>query len=333
MFKENVLLSVHSSYKIGGPAKYFFEAKTFEELIQTLKEASQLDKMVFILGGGTNILFPDKGLNDVVIKIGLDYINPVRNPSRPRVGTAATSGRAVSNGVNQDGNILTIGAGTLITQLLNYSIVHSLSGLEWAGGLPGTLGGAIRGNAGAFRGEIKDSIVEVLSMDQNEPDKSIIRNNQECLFSYRNSIFKNSAKNEIILEAKIRVENGDSSAIKKAIEGKIQCRLERNPMEYPNCGSIFKNVPLEIFPKRYINIVENQIKTDPFPVVPTAFLISECGLKGVTAGGAMVSPKHPNFIVNFDNARAEDVKNLIKLVKEKVYDKFQVNLEEEILIL
>lgn len=308
MFQKNILLRDFSSYKIGGPAKYFFEAKTLEELKGALQRAKKMGERVFILGGGTDILFPDEGLADTVIKIGLNYIRP-------------------------EGDALIIGAGTSVEDFLKYCIEHSLSGWEWAGGLPGTVGGAIRGNAGAFRGETKDGIIEVTSVDQNQPDKFIKRNNSQCSFSYRMSIFKSSAPNEIILEAKLAVQKGDKAAIKKAIEEKINYRFERNPMEYPNCGSVFKNVDLKIFPPQYIPLVKTEIKTDPFPVVPTAFLISLCDLKGVREGGAMISPKHPNFIVNLGTATASDVKKLINLVKEKVYNSFQVKLEEEIIVL
>lgn len=297
-----------SSYKIGGPAKYFFEAKTLEDLQKALWLAREMKERVFILGGGTDILFPDEGLTAVVIKIGLNYIKP-------------------------DNDYLTVGAGALVADFLDYCVKSSLSGWEWAGGLPGTIGGAIRGNAGAFRGETKDNVIEVTSIDQNQPDRFIKRNNSDCFFSYRSSIFKTSAPNEIILEAKLAVQKGEGEAIKKAIDEKIKYRFERNPMEYPNCGSVFKNVDLKIFPPRHIAVVKTEIKTDPFPVVPTAFLISLCGLKGAREGGAMISPKHPNFIVNLGNATAADVKKLINLVKEKVYNKFQVKLEEEIIIL
>jgi len=309
MFQRNILLSKFSSYRIGGPAKYFFEARNLSELQLALKEAEKINEKVFILGGGTNILFRDEGFDGIVIKISLSYIRQI------------------------DSDLLIVGAGAQIKELLDYCIDNSLSGWEWAGGLPGTLGGAIRGNAGAFGGETKDGILQVISLDKKDPDKFIIRNNNECFFSYRDSIFKKSAVDEIILEAKLAVKKGDKEIIKSAIEEKINYRFERNPMDYPNCGSVFKNVDLKIFPSKFLPLVKNEIKTDPFPVVPAAFLISECGLKGVKEGGAMISSKHPNFIINYSNATAYDVRQLIRLVKEKVYDKFEVVLEEEIIIL
>jgi len=308
MFQQNVFLSNFSSYRIGGPAKYFFEAKNFTELQEAFKEAEKIGVKVFILGGGTNILFPDEGFDGLVVKIGLNYIK-------------------------NESDSLIVGAGTLMKELLDYCLSNSLSGWEWAGGLPGTLGGAIRGNAGAFGGETKDGIITVMSFDRKDLSKIIIRNNKECLFSYRDSIFKKSAVDEVVLEAKLLVRKGDREKIKKAIEEKINYRYERNPMDYPSCGSVFRNVDLKKFPNKYLSFVKSEIKTDPFPVVPAAFLISECGLKGVKEGGAMISPKHPNFIINYNKARAADVKKLINLVKEKVYNKFEVELEEEIIIL
>jgi UDP-N-acetylmuramate dehydrogenase len=280
------------------------------------------------LGGGTNLLISDKGFNGLALKPELNLLN-------------ATS------------DMVKVGAGVSITQLLNFSIANNLSGLEWAGGLPGTVGGAIRGNAGAFKGEIKDVIKEVVSLDiSGKTSKIIKRSNAECRFGYRNSIFKIANNNEIILEATLALKKGNKKAIKAAIEEKIKYRKECQPLEYPNIGSIFKNVPLariaadlnadiaqidknsvRVNPRRNRrrSAFTAPVKTDPFPVVPTAYLISEAGLKGVRAGGAMISPKHPNFIVNVFHAKAEDVKHLIKLMKATIKEKFGVELEEEII--
>lgn len=332
MFQNGVDLKQYSNYKIGGPARQFYVAKNVDDVKKAVEKARKEKSPIFILGGGTNLLISDKGFDGLVLKPEIDKLE---------IETKETK--------KLDKEILvTVGTGVLMSDFLNFLISHSLSGLEWAGGLPGTVGGAIRGNAGAFGGETKDSIVEVVSLDISEPQaqtsrikrgltrttsgpKVTKRNNAECQFGYRNSIFKINDGKEIVLEATFVLKKGDKKAIRRAIEEKIKYRKEHQPLEYPNIGSIFKNVNLRLVPKKLHGELAHVIKTDPFPVVPTAHLISECGLKGVSWGGAMISPKHPNFIVNVLDAKAEDVKTLIKLVKTAVKEKFGVRLEEEVI--
>ena len=314
MFQENINLANYSSYKIGGPAKYFFKAKTINELTWAIQKAKEENLTIFILGGGTNLLIADAGFPGLVIQPDLLEIKSEKST-------------------------LTAEAGLSMSDVLAYSINQSLSGLEWAGGLPGTLGGAIRGNAGAFGGEIKDTIKEVFSLNikLNKP-KIIKRTNAECRFSYRNSIFKERDGEEIILAAVLQLRAGDQNQIRQAIEEKIQYRKDKHPMEYPNVGSIFKNVPLaQVSPeaKKLLEQLDPKfpVKDDPFPVIPTAYLIAQAGLKGLSSGGARVSEKHPNFIINFNHAKASDVKELIVLIKAKVKEKFNIQLEEEVIYL
>lgn len=306
MFQENVLLKNHSHYKIGGPARYFFESDDVDDLVSAVRKAHQKKISTFVLGAATNILFDDNGFGGLILK--------------PNIKT-----------FENNSGILRIGAGVPVDEILDYSIARGLSGVEWAGGLPGTVGGAIYGNAGCFGGEIKDNIREVLSLNIWGSKIEIVRRtNSECDFSYRSSIFKKNKGKEIILEATLVFKKGDKKAIRSAIEEKIHYRRARQPLEYPNIGSIFKNVDLKKVPKKLHKEFAHVIKTDPFPVVPTAHLIHEAGLKGISFGGAMISPKHPNFIVNALNASAEDVKKLIALIKNKVKEKFSIDLEEEI---
>lgn len=304
MLQENVPLSLHGSYKIGGSARYFFEVKTDEELFAALDKARKLKAKLFVLGGGTNVLFSDEGFDGAVLKIAF------RN-------------------VSVDGDVIRVGAGAVMADLLEAAIEKGLGGLQWAGGLPGTVGGAVRGNAGAFGGETKDSVEYVVSFDI-ATGKFKKRLNNECGFGYRQSIFKNDSRNEIIWEVGFRLKPDDKNEIRKAVEEKIIYRKERHPMEYPNVGSIFKNVDVRAVPDKAIEQFKEKIKTDPFPVVPTAVIIAAANMHGVSCGGAMVSPKHPNFIVNVLNARAVDVKSLINEVKYRVMVRFGINLEEEI---
>jgi UDP-N-acetylmuramate dehydrogenase len=320
-FQEYVPMSTMSNYKIGGPARFFFAPKNEREVRWAVAEAKKEKLPLFVIGGGTNILIDDRGFHGLVI--------------RPAFAVLRTRANSV-----------TVGSGVSMEKLLDFSAGKSLSGLEWAGGLPGTVGGAIRGNAGCFGGEMKDVLVSVKSFDTKKM-KMVERMVGECKFGYRTSIFKDAARHEIILEAALALTYGKKAAIQKATREKIEYRKKNHPLDYPNIGSIFKNVPLAVLhhnnhPKYKKALQEATIvfrgskftvKTDPFPVISTAKLISESGLRGVSFGGAMFSTKHPNFIVNVLNADSGDVRGLILLAKSAVKDKFDIQLEEEVQLL
>jgi UDP-N-acetylmuramate dehydrogenase len=320
-FKENVLLARFSSYRIGGPARFFFEPKNEKEVVWAVREAKERKLPMFILGGGTNLLIGDKGYVGLVLRPDLSIIKA-------------------------SGTTVTVGAGVLMADLLKFTAKRSLAGLEWAGGLPGTVGGAIRGNAGCFGGEMKDAVMSVRSFDMRTM-KIVNRPAKACAFGYRASVFKKKNDGEIILSATLRLKKGDKRAIVAAIAQKIEYRKKSHPLDYPNIGSIFKNVPLAaIHPAgsaRHKKALAAailkfrgstfSIKTDPFPVISAAKLISESGLRGISYGGAMISSKHPNFIVNALGARSPDVHNLIALAKAEVKKRFGVSLEEEVQII
>ena len=216
---------------------------------------------------------------------------------------------------------------------MTFCIENSLSGLEWAGGLPGTVGGAIRGNAGAFKGEIKDNVLEVRSLDIKSLEEKI-RSNSECNFGYRNSIFKSGiGENEFITSVVLRLTEDDKEEIKQKIQQKIDYRINRHPINYPNIGSAFKNIPLDLLSVNLQKEFASFVKTDPFPVVPTTKLLALAGLKGKKKGDAMISDKHPNFIINLNNATAEDVKALIEIARQAIKEKYNIDLEEEIVYL
>ena len=307
ILKSDEALSEHSNYKIGGQAKYFCRAETIPEIISCARLAAEYGMPTFILGGGTNVLFSDQGTEKFVIHIANETIG------------------------HEDLVTLRVGAGVPMRALVAYAADRGLSGLEWAGGLPGTLGGAIRGNAGAFGGEVKDSVARVISFDTWESQQPIIeRTNAQCRFGYRASIFKEMKGREIILEAVLRLKRGDVDTIREEIDSHIAYRKERHPIEFPNIGSIFKNIPADSVSAGVKQEFQMLIKNDPFPVIPVACFIAGAQLKGVRRGGAMVSPKHPNFIVNFHEASCYDVKELISLVKKAVMEKYGVELHEEI---
>jgi len=322
-FQENVLLSKYSNYKIGGHARFFFIAKNERDIVWAVAEAKSKKLPIFILGGGTNILMCDDGWNGLVLKPDIDILK-------------------MKGGIFGSKTILA-GAGVLMSDILDFAASKSLAGLEWAGGLLGTVGGAVRGNAGCFGGEMKDSIVSVRSFDV----KAMAireRSARDCEFDYRDSVFKKKNGAEIILSVELRLAKGDKKGILETMRKNIAYRVSHHPLEHPNAGSIFKNVPLSAFHEKesvkYRKAVADaalafrgsrfSVKTEPFPVISAAKLISETGLSGVALGGAMISPKHPNFIVNVFGAEACDVKNLITLAKAEVRRKFGITLEEEV---
>lgn len=305
-FQENIALSQFSNYRIGGPARFFFESGDVKEIKEAVREAKKRKLKLFILGGGTNLLINDKGYDGLVLKPNIDFLEA-------------------------DDGTVRVGAGVLMPRLLDFAAERGLGGLEWAGGLPGTVGGAVRGNAGAFGGEIKDAVVSVKSLDLSNL-KRIVKENADCRFAYRSSVFKEQDGKEIILSAVLALKNGgDPKKIYHSTKEKIEYRRSHYPMDCPSIGSIFKNIDLEKVPEDLHGRFSGVIKTDPVPVVPVAHLISEVGLKGVSCGGAMISPEHPNFIVNILDAKSSDVKKLIKLVKSEVNKKFGIKLEEEII--
>ena len=301
-FKKNVLLKNHTTFRIGGPAKYFFEAKTTPALIEALKIAKKNKMPFFVLGEGSNLLVSDKGFPGLVAKL---------NAKRLKLNS----------------NTLYAEAGVSFATLVRETGKRGLKGLEWAGGLPGTLGGAVFGNAGAFGGETKDTIIWVEALDKNLRIRKFTK--KQCRFSYRSSVFKK--KGWIVLAAEMRLKKGDKKSIQATAQAHIKQRKDRGPLEYPNAGSIFKNCDVKEVPKKVVKMFKEVIKLDPFPVIPTAAIIAKVpGLTGTKVDGAQVSTKHPNFIINLGGAKAKDVIKLIKLVKLRVKKRFGVDIQEEI---
>ena len=320
-FKENVPLARFSHITIGGPARYFFVARNEADVKRAVREAKRRKLKIVVLGGGTNVLIGDEGIDGLVIKMEM-------------------------GGMKGSGTRITVEAGVMMANLLRHAAGRSLAGLEWAGGLPGTVGGAIRGNAGCFGGEMKDAVVAVRSMDLATM-KIVARTAAQCRFAYRDSVFKKNNGKEVILSATLALKKGNKKDIAKVIRERIRYRTEHHPLEHPNIGSIFKNIPLHAVHKKgsapYARAASAQtlayrgasfsVKTDPFPVLSAGKMIAEAGLRGVSNGGAMFSPKHPNFIVNALGAEAKDVASLVTLAKAEVRRRFGVRLEEEVQML
>lgn len=278
--KYNEPMKMHTSFKVGGNADRFLIIDSKEKLTKVLN----LDlKNIYIIGNGTNILVRDKGIRGTVIKY-------------------------VAKNYEINDNIIKVEAGMPNALLSKPILENSIEGLEFAFGIPGTIGGAIVMNAGAFGREMKDVVVSTTYIDLDTKKTETI-NNLEHEFRYRESIF--SKKHAVILETMLKLEKGNREEIKKKIEEYREKRINTQPLDVPSAGSTFKRG------EGYI----------------TAKLIDESGLKGFTIGGAKVSEKHAGFIVNAKNAKAEDIINLIEYVKQKVYEKFGKHIEEEIKII
>lgn len=304
---KNKVLKDLTSFKIGGECNYFVEINKTEEVFK-FYEWYQKNKMpIFVLGGGTNLLI--NKFNGVVLKPNLNFIQKIEE------------------------GVLRVGAGVLVKDLLEYVIELGYQGLEWAGGLPGTVGGAIVGGVGAFGGEFKNLVLSLLALNLKTGEYKFFKK-EDCQFGYHTSYFRQNPDWLIIFVDLIFEPGGDKEKLKNIVQKKIEYRKEKHPMEYPSAGSVFKNYPFEKAPKFLQDFVleRNKIKNDPFPLIPIAFLISELGLKGKKIGFAQISEKHSNFIVNLGNATFEDVFNLINFTKKSLEDKFQIEPEIEIRI-
>lgn len=284
--KENILLnepmSKHTSFKTGGNAKFFVKAYSIIEIKKVLKVVKENKIPLFILGNGTNLLVKDEGFDGIVLQIKLNDINIVDN-------------------------IVTVDAGVKNAVLSNKILEKNLTGFEFASGIPGTIGGAIKMNAGAYGNEMKDIVQEVTYIDFDGNINTI--SNEQCKFEYRNSIF--FKLNCVILQTKLKLEQGNKEEIRNKIKELAIQRKEKQPLEYPNAGSTFK-------------------RGEDFI---TAKVIDECRLKGYSIGGAEVSQKHAGFIINKNNATSQDILDLIKYVQNKVKEKTgkEIKLEIEVI--
>lgn len=303
-------MSKHTTFKVGGNADIFVKVKNIEELKYVIKIAKKNDIHMYIIGNGSNILVKDSGIRGIVVKIEFEDIKIEKNENEA---------------------IVTVGAGVKLMQLAQELLKNSISGFEFASGIPGTIGGAVKMNAGAYGKEMKDIItttkcldlkrynmieekeyiddIEVTEYIEKSDEPAILDlNNKDQEFEYRNSIF--SSKRYVILETKLKLTYGDKEEIEKNMNELKNKRKQSQPQQ-PSAGSTFK-------------------RGEDFI---TAKLIDECGLKGYKIGGAKVSEKHAGFIVNDGNATAQDILELIKYVKDKVYEstgKF-IKLEVEVI--
>ena len=281
----NEEMKKHTSFRVGGVADFFVIIKNENELKNIIEFANTNGIPKFLIGNGTNIIFTDKGFRGIVIKLDMQNYTIEKK---------------------EEYAIITAEAGLGLPKLSNIALAEELTGLEFMCGIPGTVGGAIRMNAGAYGSEIKDFVVETKYMD--EDGNCFVMPLEEHNFSYRNSVF--STKNFYILNTKLKVKYGTKEEIQNKINENTTARREKQPIEFPSAGSTFK---------RKDGII-------------TAKLIDECGLKGFKIGGAEVSKKHAGFIINSGNATADDVIKLADYIKKVVLEKTGIEIEKEVLI-
>jgi UDP-N-acetylmuramate dehydrogenase len=279
--QKNIPLASLTSFKVGGQARYFLEPESVEEVVDGGKWADSQSLPCFVLGKGTNLVFSDSGFDGLVIYAGqsLAYIN-------------------------WNDYVVTAGAGALLNNLVNQSAEKGFEGIHRLAGIPGTVGGGVFINAGAFGQELCQTITRVKSFDL---ERGIIeRAKEQCEFKYRGSLF--CELKEVILEAEMQLVKGDPEKIKSEVDDTLKRREEKQPLDFPNAGSVFK---------RPAGKYAGQ-------------LIEHAGLKGHTCGGAQVSEKHANFIINLGTATAQDIYDLSEEVIKVVREKSGVTLEREV---
>ncbi len=271
----------HTTFRIGGPAQYFVTPQTAEEIGQTVLLCHAEQVPYFIIGHGSNLLVSDKGMRCVVIQLYNNF----------------SDFRIEEDKVYAQAGVMLCKLGVAIKEA-------SLTGFEFAAGIPGTLGGAVMMNAGAYGGEMKDIVETVQLMDRN--GNLLEKSCEEMDFSYRHSVVED--ENYVVLGATLRLKKGDENTIAERMEELAEARRTKQPLEFPSAGSTFKR------PEGYF----------------AGKLIMDAGLRGYQVGGAQVSEKHCGFVINKGGATAKDVLQLIEDVKQKVYEVFQVELEPEV---
>lgn len=281
---EREPMSKHTSFRIGGPADFFVQPANEEELWNALHLARQEKVPFFIVGNGSNLLVSDEGFRGMILHTG-----------------------GMLKDISVEESVIYAQAGALLSTVAKTALEHGLAGMEFAAGIPGTLGGAVCMNAGAYGGEMKDILLDAEVLTQE--GERLVLPVEELNLSYRHSVI--FEKNYVVLAAHIRLSRGDTAEIKNRMNELAGARRDKQPLEYPSAGSTFKR------PEGYF----------------AGKLIQDAGLKGYTVGGAQVSEKHSGFVINRGGATAEEVRFLIRQVQQKVRSQFGVELEPEVRML
>jgi UDP-N-acetylmuramate dehydrogenase len=312
--ENNTLLKNYSTFKIGGPAKYFLRTSSKKELKKIIERAKQENIKFLVIGAGSNILFSDDGFDGLVVVFKAD------NLSRENFNIER---RTIENNT-----IIKVDASIPFSFLI-YEL-KNLSGLEWGIGIPGTLGGAINGNAGAFNESISDYVenVDVIDVSSDDITERKIKQ-KDCFFGYRSSIFKGNS-DLIVVSVELKLCKDREEDIKNRISDNLSKRRIKQPNGF-SIGSIFKNYYGKLEEKIIHDYPQLKIFNEK-KIIPAGLLIELCHLKGKQIGDAKISDEHANFIINLKNATSSDVMNLINLIKKTVKEFFLIELEEEIKI-
>jgi len=300
--QENIVLAPLTSFKIGGAARYFAAVENKEELLEVLAWAEKNRLPFQVVGGGSNLLVSDRGFDGLVIKMA-------------------------NAGLSVRGERIECGAGAPLAKALSVSVGHALAGLEWAIGIPGTVGGAIIGNAGA-RGSTIADIIETVAAYNYKQKRSEILSRSLCRFGYRGSLFK-EVEGYVIISAILKLQLDKKEEIERREQIFLNQRLSSQP-KLPSAGSVFKNIDAAaVSNSQAIRLAEKE-KMIVDGQIPAGWLIDHLGLRGKKIGGAKISLEHANFIVNAGDATAEDVVMLVSFIKQQVRTKLGVQLHEEI---
>lgn len=281
--KENEPMKAHTSFKVGGPVDYMIYPNSFDEVKDIVKLCKEYEIPYYIIGNGSNLLVKDGGVRGVVIKL------------------------SKLNSISVDGDYIKADCGASLFKVACMALENSLAGFEFASGIPGSVGGALTMNAGAYNGEMCHVVYKTLVLDDKGEYKELYLDNLQL--SYRNSIILKN--NYVVLQVIYKLKPGDKEAIKSRIDDLARRRKEKQPLEYPSAGSTFKR------PEGYY----------------AAKLIEDTGLKGKAVGDAEVSKKHSGFIINKGKASASDILDLIKIVQEEVKQKYNIELSTEVRII
>lgn len=284
----NKPLAPLSTFETGGKAKYFISCQTPENVTKTLQAVHSLKLPYVVIGGGSNLLISDDGYDGLVVKIdlkGMKMLSPTE---------------------------IECMAGEELMSLVRFAADNGLTGIEFASGIFGYVGGAIYGNAGAYGGEMKDILKEINLVSREGELKTVTP--EYCRFGYRDSYLKKSK--DIVLSAIFSLSTGDKEEITRKIDDILRIRSGKHPVDGRSAGSFFKNIP---------------DPSQPYGKLPAGKLLEECGVKGLQVGGAKVFDKHANMIVNTGTATSKDIRQLADIMKQKVLDKFDIELEEEVI--
>lgn len=299
---ENEPLREHSTFRIGGPARHFVSVDSNDMIEKVVKLATKAKAEFLVIGGGSNILFNDKGYDGLVIK--------------------AAGGRLK---IKRD--TIECDAGVPLAKAMGEAIGSGLAGLEWAAGIPGTVGGAVRGNAGAYGRDMSGNVIQV-KVFRNGRTRNLKA--KHCNFGYRTSMFQEAGNTDIILSVTLKLERSDREQLKEKVQEIVR---ERAPKFAGfSAGCVFRNVEIGAEAARQFKAKHQEFPEQfvTYGKIPSGWLIDQCGFKGRQVGGAKVSEKHAAVIINEGSATAENVMMLISLIKQKVRDEFGIQLHEEI---